>query len=53
VGEKRRRNNGEGSIHQRKDGCWCGRYTIEGKRRYIYGSSRKEVAEKLVRAVVR
>ncbi len=47
----KRRNSGEGSIYKRKDGRWCGRYTIEGQRRYIYGSSRKEVAEKLFKAI--
>ncbi len=48
---KKRRNNGEGSIYQRKDGRWCGKYAVEGKRRYVYGSSRKEVAEKLFKAI--
>ena len=48
---KKRRNNGEGAIYKRKDGRWCGRYANEGKRRYIYGSSRKEVAEKLFKAI--
>ncbi len=48
----KRRNNGEGSICQRKDGRWCGKYAIEGQRRYIYGTSRKEVAEKLFKAIL-
>ena len=47
----KRRTNGEGSIYQRKDGRWCGKYAVEGKRRYVYGSSRKEVAEKLFKAI--
>ena len=46
-----RRNNGEGSIQKRKDGRWCGRYTVNGKRKYVYGKTRKEVAEKLFRVI--
>jgi integrase len=49
---KRRRGAGEGSIHQRADGSWCaiidlGIVNGKRKRKFIYGSSRKEVAEKL------
>ncbi len=51
MGKKRRRNNGEGAIYKRKNGRWCGRYAVEEKRRYIYGSSHKEVAEKLFKAI--
>ena len=48
----KRRGNGEGSIHQRGDGRWCALVdlgVIDGKRKrkYIYGETRKEVAEKL------
>ncbi len=48
----KRRGNGEGSIHQRGDGRWCALVdlgVIDGKRRrkYIYGDTRKDVAEKL------
>ena len=46
-----RRNNGEGSIQKRKDGRWCGRFTVNGKRRYVYGRTRKEVAEKLFKVI--
>jgi integrase len=46
-----RRNNGEGSIQKRKDGRWCGRYTVNGKRKYVYGKTRKEVAEKLFKVI--
>ena len=48
-----RRGNNEGSIYQRKDGRWCCQviigYTPEGKptRKYVYGKSRQEVAQKL------
>ena len=43
----RKRGNGEGSIHRRKDGGWCTQYTVhmaEGrKRKTIYGKTRSEV----------
>ena len=39
----RRRGRGEGSIYRRKDGRWVGQYEIGGKRRYVYGKTRKEV----------
>jgi len=43
--------NGEGSRpRKRPDGRWEGRYWSEGKRRSIYGKSRKEVADKLAEA---
>lgn len=48
----RRRGHGEGSIHLREDGRWCASVDlgwINGKRRrkYVYGKTRKEVADKL------
>jgi integrase len=50
----KRRGNNEGSIYQRKDGSWCatvsaGYSPATGKpiRKYAYGKTRKEVAEKL------
>lgn len=42
-----RRSNGEGSLAKRKDGRWQAAYTVGGKRKYIYGRTRKEVAKKL------
>lgn len=48
-----RRGHGEGSIYQRSDnGLWCtvvnvGWVNGKRKRKYIYGKTRKEVAEKL------
>ena len=48
-----RRGNNEGSIYKRKDGRWRCQviigYTPEGKptRKYVYGKSRQEVAQKL------
>jgi integrase len=46
-----KRGRGEGSIYRRKDGRWVGQYEVDGKRRYIYGKSRKEVATKLTKAM--
>ncbi len=42
-----RRSNGEGSVARRKDGRWQAAYTIDGKRKYLYGKTRKEVVGKL------
>jgi integrase len=42
-----RRSNGEGSIAKRKDGRWSAAYTVGGKRKYVYGKTRKEAATKL------
>ncbi len=47
----RRRGRGEGSIYRRKDGRWVGQYEVNAKRRYVYARTRKEVAEKLNRAI--
>jgi integrase len=51
----RKRGNGEGSIHRRKDGGWCAQYTVytaEGrKRKTLYGKPRQEVATKLAKAL--
>ena len=46
-----RRGKGEGSIYRRKDGRWVGQYEVNGKRRYVYGRIRREVAEKLSNAI--
>ncbi len=47
----KRRGAGEGSIYQRKDGRYVGQYEAGGKRRYVYGKTRKEVAARLAKAV--
>ena len=47
----RRRGRGEGSIYRRKDDRWVGQYEVNGKRRYVYGRTRKEVAEKSNKAI--
>ena len=46
---KTKRGNNEGSIYQRaSDGLWTCQITLpDAKRKYIYGKTRKEVAEKL------
>ena len=47
----RKNGNGEGSRpRQRADGRWEARYWVGGKRRSVYGSTRKEVADKLAKA---
>ncbi len=50
-----RRGNGEGSITKRKDGLYMGRYTVStatgSKRKTLYGKTRKEVSEKLNKAL--
>ena len=56
--KKRRRPNNEGSISQYADGRWCGRYFVElpdgrKKRKALYGNSRKEVTNKLARALAK
>ncbi len=49
-----RRGNGEGTITRRKDGRWEARYyvqTVNGvKRKVLYGKTRAEVSDKLVKA---
>ena len=47
----RRRGRGEGSVNRRKDGRWVGQYEVNGKRRYVYGRTRKEVALRLNKAI--
>src|SRR5438105_8141210 len=42
------RGNGEGTVYQRADGKWCAAVSLErGKRKVLYGRTRKEVADKL------
>lgn len=36
-----------GNIRQRPDGRWEARYTVEGKRKSVYGETQKEVRQKL------
>ena len=53
----RKRGNNEGTISKRKDGKWCAAITLgvdedgKQKRKFYYGKTRQEVAEKLNQAV--
>src|SRR2546421_285125 len=48
-----RRGNGEGSVYKERNGLWAASITIEGgKRKYLYGKTRKEVQEKLATMVI-
>jgi hypothetical protein len=48
----RKNGNGEGSRpRQRADGRWEARYWAGEKRRSVYGSTRKEAADKLAKAL--
>lgn len=45
-----KRGHGEGSIYQRAEGRWCAQLTLPGgKRKYLYGKTRREVAQALAR----
>lgn len=47
-----RRANNEGSIYRRKDGRWVASVSVEGgRRKYLYGKTRHEVARKLTVAL--
>ena len=43
----KKKANGEGSICKRSDGRYMARYTVNGKRKAIYGSTHEEVRNKL------
>lgn len=43
----KKKANGEGSITKRADGRYMARYTVNGKRKTIYGATHSEVREKL------
>jgi integrase len=51
----KKRGNGEGTIHRRKNGGWCAQFMVqtpEGpKRKTLYGKTRGEVAKKLAKAL--
>lgn len=49
----KKKANGEGSITKRKDGRYMGRYTVESKRRAVYGDSFEEVRQKLNEILMR
>ena len=48
---RKRRGKGEGSIYRRRDGRWVGQYEVNGKRKYVSGKTRAEVAKKLTKAI--
>lgn len=43
----KKKANGEGSISKRADGRYMGRYSVNGKRKTIYGATHEEVRQKL------
>ncbi|MBR5614284.1 MAG: site-specific integrase [Clostridia bacterium] len=43
----KKRANGEGTIRQRKDGRWEGLYTVNYKRKSVYGKTQDEVRKRL------
>jgi hypothetical protein len=47
----KRRIKGSGSIYVRKDGRVVGQYEVNGKQRYIYGTTKQDVAAKLTKAI--
>src|SRR5262245_58388731 len=49
MSKSSKRGNGEGAIYQRQsDGRWVGALTLpNGKRKSLYGKTRREVVEKL------
>ncbi len=47
----KKKANGEGSISKRKDGRYMARYTLDGKRYAIYGSTFEEVRVKLTESL--
>jgi len=48
----KRRVKGEGSVYRRKDGRYLGEYTDDtGKRRFVSGKSKQDVAAKLRKAL--
>lgn len=52
AGRGKGRGNGEGSIYQRSDGKWCAAISVDGgKRKVLYGRTRKDVADKLATAL--
>lgn len=43
----KKRANGEGTIRQRKDGRWEGLYTVNYKRKSVYGKTQEDIRKKL------
>src|SRR5215472_18581558 len=54
VPRRRARGAGEGTIVLRSDGRWSAALRLTGgRRKYFYGRTREQVAEKLVKAIGR
>jgi len=52
MAKSKLRGHGEGSVYRRKDGRWAASMTLEDhSRKYFYGETRKEVYEKLQKAL--
>jgi integrase len=52
MAKSKQRGHGEGSVYRRKDGRWAASMTLEDhSRKYFYGETRKEVYEKLQKAL--
>src|SRR5918993_2394294 len=49
--DRSRRAKGSGSIYTRKDGRVVGEYEANGKKRYVYGKTKKDMAAKLAKAI--
>jgi hypothetical protein len=49
--DKPRRPKGSGSIYPPEDGRVVGEYEANGKKRYVYGKTKKEVAAKFTKAI--
>ncbi len=48
----KKRGNGEGTIYYSESlNCWVAQYSIKGKRKSIYGKTKKEVTEKKIQAL--
>ncbi len=47
VSKRTRRDNGEGSIFQRKDGRWVAQIQVNNVPKFFYGKERKDVVSKL------
>jgi integrase len=47
-----RRSRGEGSVYKRKDGLWVAQYEVGGKRRYLYGKTKKAVTDRLREKII-
>lgn len=48
MAERKRRDNGQGTISQRADGSWCGAVRLpDGRRKWVYAQSREAVVKRV------